>query len=117
MSVLRTSFGLEELRYLAALPEEVHPGVLPDAIRISSAEQAWTRSETPTHMPWVRCVRLGCGDAFWGHLHDGLVYWRHGEALVSYPQGNNSQYIDSQTVAELAAWLDAVHEAESLVPA
>lgn len=114
---LVTSFSLEELKYLAGLSE------FPDASEhIGDCQQlGWQRWDYGSE-PSLWCSDAGypgCRDLWVHESPHGMLYWRHGEAILGIPADVelDTTHPDRPPERQAFAWLRAIHAHEQvLVP-
>lgn len=99
-------FSLEELAYLAAVPESASHNYN-DADKLS--ETHWIPC-TKYYLSRTQCSNMGC--VVWTHTHNGITYHRHGDAEYVFKFTYvGAIHVDSKESTEIESLLNMFHAA------
>lgn len=109
---LSTSFTLEELHYLKGLPEINFGGPCEslNPERLRAIQEGWFTRTNSGVKEISGCLAMGCD--MYGHWHEGIYYYRHGEMLAKFPCDWPATPLPEGLSPQLHAWIDSIHAHE-----
>lgn len=98
-----TTFTVEEMQYLASIPDLEYPDQYPDSQMDNTT--SWLPLIREPHRSWTPCAQIGC-PLLYSHYHDGVLYYRHGEWIVRWPHLLNVAW------RHCMEWVEKIHRLE-----